>query len=113
MRIAVSGRHARAYIYIYGHRAQRVKRDKPLEKFFGCQRQKGGAHDNPNVVVFLNNTQVLRVVNSFCQGVARGNCRGAEDKTQQVSDTDKRPLPKRPAKRGPKGKNKSENTPFP
>ena len=59
---------------------------------FGCQRQKGGAHNNPNVAEFLNNTQVLRVVNSFCQGVARGNCRGAEDKTQQVSDTGKRML---------------------
>jgi len=70
----------------------------PLEKFFGCQRQKGGAHDNPNVAEFLNNMQVLRVVNSFCQGVARGNCREAEDKTYHVSDMDKRPLPKRQAK---------------
>ena len=59
----------------------------PLEKFFGCQRQKGGAHDNPNVAEFLNNMQVLQVVNLFCQRVARGNCRGAEDKTQRVTLT--------------------------
>ncbi len=29
---------------------------------------------------------------------------------QEVSESDKRPLPKRPAERGPKRKNESENT---
>ena len=39
----------------------------PLEKFFGCQRQVGGTHDNPTVKEFQQNTQALRVVNSFCR----------------------------------------------
>ena len=38
----------------------------PLENFFGCQRQRGGTSDNPSVSEFYNNTQALRVVNSFC-----------------------------------------------
>ena len=40
----------------------------PLEGFFGCQRQRGGTSDNPNVADFYNNTQALRVVDSFCRG---------------------------------------------
>ena len=46
----------------------------PIEKFFGCQRQRGRTHDNPNVQEFLKNTQALRVVNGFCRDVAKGNC---------------------------------------
>ena len=46
----------------------------PLEQFFGCVRQRGGVHENPNVTEFMKNTQVLRVVNT-CKKVARGNCR--------------------------------------
>ena len=48
----------------------------PLEKFFGCQRQRGGTSDNPNVAEFCKNTQALRVINSVCGDVSRGNCRG-------------------------------------
>ena len=47
----------------------------PLEKFFGCQRQRGGTSDNPNVLEFYQNTQALRVIDSLCQGPVRGNSR--------------------------------------
>ena len=43
----------------------------PLEKFFGCQRQRGGTHDNPSVQEFCKNTQALRVINTFCRGPVR------------------------------------------
>ena len=59
----------------------------PLEKFFGCQRQKGGAHDNPSVLEFCPNTQALRVVNSFCRDLGKGNCRG--NKMDEDLDIDK------------------------
>ena len=49
----------------------------PLENYFGCQRQCGGTSDNPNAHEFGKNTESLRVVNSFCRGPVRGNCRGA------------------------------------
>ncbi len=32
----------------------------PLEKFFGCHRQRGGTHDDPNAHEFYRNTQALR-----------------------------------------------------
>lgn len=41
--------------------SQRICQD-PLEKFFGCQRQRGGTHDNPTVAEFCKNTQALRVI---------------------------------------------------
>ena len=47
----------------------------PLEKFFGCQRQRGRVNENPTVQEFCKNTQALSVVNSVCRDV-RGNCRG-------------------------------------
>ena len=31
----------------------------PLESFFGCQRERGGTSDNPNVAEFCSNTQAL------------------------------------------------------
>lgn len=31
----------------------------PLENFFGCQRQRGGTSDNPNVMEYYQNTQAL------------------------------------------------------
>lgn len=46
--------------------SRRICQD-PLEQFFGCQRQRGGTHDNPNAQEFLRNTQALRVVNSMCR----------------------------------------------
>jgi len=51
----------------------------PLEKFFGNQRQRGGTHDNPTAQEFYSNTRALRVVNSFCIGSVKGNCRGSRE----------------------------------
>ena len=73
--------------------SQRLCQD-PLENFFGCQRQCGTVHDNPNVHEFTKNTQALRVVNSFCKGPAKGNCRGSV----RVNELQREPLPKRPRK---------------
>ncbi len=55
----------------------------PLEKFFGCQRQRGGTSDNPNALEYYRNTQALRVINSFCRGPVKGNCRGSQDTNEQ------------------------------
>ena len=40
----------------------------PLEKFFGCQRMRGGTHDNPSVQEFCKNTQALRSLTRFAEG---------------------------------------------
>ena len=66
----------------------------PLEKFFGCQRQRGGTHDNPTVQEFYSNTSALRVINSFCVGSVKGNCRGGKT-TSSIDDQENTPLPKR------------------
>ncbi len=55
--------------------SERLSQD-PLEKFFGTQRQRGKAHENPSVKEFCHNTQALRVINLFCADPVRGNCRG-------------------------------------
>ena len=60
-------------------------------------------HDNPNVQKFIHNTQALRVVNSFSEGPARGNCRG--NKAVMDSDKENEPLPKRPRRSSPKRPN--------
>lgn len=60
----------------------RINQD-PLEKFFGLQRQKGGASDNPNVDQFYKNTQALRVINTV-SGNIRGNVRGTIDNLTAV-----------------------------
>ena len=65
----------------------------PLEKFFGCQRQRGKANENPNVQEFCKNTQALRVINSACGTVPGGNCRGSKKKLD--IDAESQPLPKR------------------
>jgi len=49
-----------------------------LEKFFGCQRQRGKSNENPNAHDFCKNTQALRVINTVCKDVPRGNCRGSK-----------------------------------
>ena len=72
----------------------------PIENFFGQQRQRGGTSDNPNVMEYYNNTQALRIVNSFCRAPVRGNCRGAAAKNSekpvpQLDDDCNEPLPKR------------------
>lgn len=73
----------------------------PLECFFGRQRQRGGTHDNPTVADFLNNTQALRVVDSFCHGTVRGNCRGAAGKgvKRKLTEDDCTPLTRREKRR--------------
>ena len=67
----------------------------PLERFFGCQRQRGGTHENPTVQEFFKNTQALRVINSFCIGSIKGNCRGARNPDVTVDESENTPLPKR------------------
>ena len=72
--------------------SRRICQD-PLEKFFGCQRQISATNNNITVEEFQKNTQALRIVNSFCRGAVRGNCRGNEDlsETQYHMET----LPRR------------------
>ena len=48
----------------------------PLKKFFGQQRQRNRVKENSNVSEFIKNTQALHVVNEFCHGIKKGNCRG-------------------------------------
>lgn len=76
--------------------SEHVSQD-PLEKFFGCQRQRGGTSDNPNLQEFCKNTQGFRVINSTCADVSKGNNRGHRS---QPVDTRKEndPLPKRRCK---------------
>ena len=71
-----------------------------LEKFFGCQRQRGRVNDNPNVAEFLKNTQAIRVIGSFCQHPKYGNCRGSN--SEPLSEEEHVPLPKRRCMRGTK-----------
>ena len=72
--------------------SERLSQD-PLEKFFGCQRQRGHTNENPSCADFLKNTQALRVINSVVGHVPRGNCRGRKnDCTIEEENT---PLPKR------------------
>ena len=66
----------------------------PLESYFGCQRQRGGTSDNPNALEFGRNAQALRVVNSFCRGPVKGNCRGSQGE-RKISSDDCRPLKRR------------------
>lgn len=73
--------------------SQRISQD-PLENFFGCQRQRGGTHDNPNLHEFQKNMQALRVVNSFAKGPITGNCRGSKDADKELLQEND-PLPKR------------------
>ena len=71
--------------------SERISQE-PLENFFGCQRQRGGASENPNVQDFCKNTQALRVIDSVCGSVPRENCRGSQQLVDRQSDYN--PLPK-------------------
>ena len=68
----------------------------PLEKFFGQQRQRGRANENPNASEFLKNTQA----NGICRNV-KGNCRGDNPNSKKTKSKRKmdptlsEPLPKR------------------
>ena len=65
----------------------------PLEKFFGCQCQRGGTSENPTGAELCTNTQALRVVNTVCGNVVRGNCRGNVGESDKEKENE--PLPKR------------------
>ena len=71
--------------------SERISQD-PLENFFGCQRQRGRTGENPNVQQFCKNTQALRVMNSVCGNVPKGNCRGRK---QSDDIQENKALPKR------------------
>ena len=62
----------------------------PLEKFFGCQHQRGGTNENPTVQEFCR-------INSMCGNIKKGNCRGSKDKAHvDINDENNcKPLPKR------------------
>ncbi len=79
---------------------EKISQD-PLEKFFGVQRQRGRVNENPNMHEFCQNTQVLRVINSVCLHVTKGNTRGnkGDDNHLVISNE---PLAKRPRKQGKK-----------
>lgn len=62
----------------------------PLEKFFGCQRQRGGTSDDPNVAEFVHNTNSLCLINTVRGNVSRSNCRGNKHLKEENT-----PLPKR------------------
>lgn len=54
--------------------SERLSQD-PLERFFfGTQRQKDHTHETPNAKKFYQNTQALRVINSFCVHPVKENC---------------------------------------
>ena len=72
--------------------SERLSQD-PLEKFFGCQRQRGTTNENPNVVQFCKNTQALRVINGECGNISKSNCRG--NKTSVDWGKENCQLPKR------------------
>ena len=67
----------------------------PIEKFFGCQRQRCRPSENPNVQEFCNGTQALRVINTFCRDPIKGNCRGNSSKRSLDFEKESLPLPKR------------------
>ena len=71
----------------------------PVEKFFGCQRQRGRTNDNPTVSEFVKNTQALRVARTLMCDPALGNCRGHKSKRPLDMNEESKPLPKRRALR--------------
>uniref|UniRef100_A0A1X7VXJ4 Transposable element P transposase-like GTP-binding insertion domain-containing protein n=1 Tax=Amphimedon queenslandica TaxID=400682 RepID=A0A1X7VXJ4_AMPQE len=52
---------------------------RPPKEFFGRQRQQGATNNNSTVQQFIDNTQSLMVVNFFCLGAVRQNCRVVEE----------------------------------
>jgi len=71
----------------------------PLEKFFGCQRQRGRANGNSTAAEFVKNTQSLQVINSICVKSITGNCCGMKHKSYDLESGDlSKPLKKRTRK---------------
>ncbi len=77
--------------------SQKICQD-PLEKFFGCQRQRGRVHENPNVQDFIKNTQALRVVGN-CTDTVKGNCRGNKSREPLDLSKENQAFPKRKKKK--------------
>lgn len=59
-----------------------------LEKFFGCQRQRGKANDNPMVSEVYKNTQALRVIGDININSFAGNCRGKKSNASTITGKD-------------------------
>ena len=55
--------------------SEKISQD-PIEKFFGCQRQRGLTNENPTAHEMCKNTQALRVINTVCRNVTKGNTSG-------------------------------------
>lgn len=72
--------------------SEKISQD-PLEKFFGIQRQRGRVNENPSVQEFCKNTQALRVIDSVCANVSKGNTRGNKSRSSDVVSD--QPLAKR------------------
>ena len=67
-----------------GFLSQNICQD-PLENYIGCQRQRGATTDNPSVHEYCQNTEALRVIDSFCRNPIRGNCKGM-NKASPIDD---------------------------
>ncbi len=76
--------------------SERFNQD-PLESFFGQQRARGGRNDNPNVRMFMFNTQAIRVQRSMTIGDG-GNVRKRKEQWSKDLDELSRPLRKCPRK---------------
>jgi hypothetical protein len=72
--------------------SERFNQDS-LESYFGKQRSKGHYNDNPSVQQYLQNTNILRVVDQLSLDPIRSNIRGR--KRTQTQDDACIPLPKR------------------
>jgi len=55
----------------------------PLEKLFGCLRQRGKANDNPMLNEVFKGTQALRVIGDINVKAIAGNCRGEKRSVDQ------------------------------
>lgn len=64
----------------------------PLEKYFGRQRQRGRMNENPTCQEFMKNNDALRMVNSIKIETHKGNVRGRNEDTTEISTE---PLKKR------------------
>ena len=58
----------------------------PLEKFFGCLRQRGRVNDNPMLNEVFKGAQGLRVIGDVNVKAIAGNCRGKRSADDAVLD---------------------------
>jgi hypothetical protein len=77
--------------------SEKISQD-PIEKFFGCQRQRGSSNENPTAYETAKNTQALRVINTVCRNVtSKGNTRGNPGNSSDENIN--MPLMKRPRRK--------------